>query len=346
MVNSSAVSKYLRDMLHSFPTYSLTQADKEAIKEHKAEWITKILLTKKFRKTKVFEQTKNSIMAKVELSLKENKPLHFVILFGGYKAFWNPSHPEVDWAELFNLRFMTELFSPILQAYGPGVILDYGSEDLIITEMDNYPKTVLDSYAASFKTLLAAYSKSLPTNFKINYVRTGEMYDSSKLKQELWKILPQKKEEWKHLSEENKKNLLHRSYRSIMWKGEKDLTNLNEAQKEERIAESKIIENTFYELEANYFGDYFTGGNRIPIVLSWGLSKEENVDHWLTLGSTYASTTDFWIGRGVLELRDGRFIPRVLSKNQYSDLKPRLASLKVDILDVKNLKQIEIYSEN
>ena len=309
----------------------------------KAEWITGMLLRKKFRKTKIFEQTQRDILKKVILSIKEKKPLHFIILFGGYKHFWNPSYPEIDWAEFFNLDFMSKFCAPVLSVHEPGVILDYGSEDVIVTLMDNYPEVDLDKYSESFEKLIEFYLKYMPDNFKINYVRTGEKYDSEKLKAKIKEKLSEKKKDWEKLSREEKEKSLHRSYRSIMWDGKEDWTGLSDVEKEEKVKESKIIEDTFYEVEAEFLGDYFTGDNRIPIVLSWGLT-DENIDHWLTLGSTYSSVVDFWIGRGIVEDKGERFIPRIVSREQYNSIKAKLTKAKFDLVPLKNFQYLEVYN--
>lgn len=336
-------SQYVFSLLDRFPRYELLSADENYLKFGKlAEWMTQKLLRKKFRKRRVHQETRDDVLKKVKLSIKANKPLYFIVLFGGYKHFWNSSYPEVDFAELFNLDFMSHYFAPVLGVYKPGVILDYGSEDVIMTLMDNYPQKDLDHYAQSFEKLIGLYSRVLPKNYRINYVRTGQTYDSEGLKAKVKKLLPGKKKEWKKLLPEEKKKLLHRSHRSIMWRGEEDWASLSKEEKEEKIKESKIIEDTFYEVEEEYLGDYFTADNHIPIVLSWGLS-DENIYHWLTLGSTFSSVVDFWIGRGILEQREKRFIPRILSREQYEAVKKKLERVKIDGIPLKNFQSIEVY---
>lgn len=337
------LNEFLQDLLHKFPKYTLTEQDKRTIgMGQRAEWITYKLLLKRFRKAKVAEKTRQDVLSKVSLSIAEDKPIYLIILFGGYKHFWNPSHPEVDWAELFNLNFMSSFCASVLAVHKPGVILDYGSEAVIMRMMDNYPETSLIVYAASFKKLIKHYSKCVPSNFKINYVDTGSKYDSEKLKKKIQEKLPEKKKQWKKFSARERKKRLHRSYRSFMWNGEEDLTTLNDAQRREKVEESKIIEDTFYEVEEEFLGDYFTGDNHIPLVLSWGLS-DENIDHWLTLGSTYASAVDFWTGRGILEDRGERFIARVVSQSQYHSVRNSLKRFETDLVPLKNFRSIEVY---
>jgi hypothetical protein len=343
MERGKRIERYLASLLNAFPSYDVSNKDRRIIEVgDKVGWVTQKILRKKFRKTRIHGETEEDIRKKVALSIKEEKPLYFVILFGGYKHFWNPSYPEVDWAELFNLTFMVEYLSPLLKAHQPGVILDYGSEDVVMTTMDNYPSKDLDSYAESFEKLIKFYSRSFPKNCLVNYVRTGKKYNSEKLKEKIKKKLPEKKEAWEKLPNQEKEKRLHRSCRSVMWHGEEDWSNLSKDDKAIKIVESKLIEDTFYEVEEEFLGDYFTGDNHIPIVLSWGLT-DENVLHWLTLGSTYSSCVDFWIGRGILEDRGSRFVPRVVSKEQYQRIKNRLETVGVEILPLRNFHSIEVF---
>lgn len=331
------VDTYLRSLVTEFP-----EQHQEATGDL-AEWITGKLLLKRFRKAKVHEKTREDILNKVKISIAEDKPIYLVVLFGGYKHFWNQSYPEVDWAELFNLRFMSELVAPILSAYKPGVILDYESEDVIIELMDNYPTESLDSYAASFRKLVQAYSKCLPTNFKINYVRSQEQIDAKKLKARINELLTDKRKVWAAYSKEELDKHLARSPNNILWNGKEDWTKLSEAEKEQKILESKIVNETYYDADFEFRGDYLCGGNHIPIVLSWGLTFE-NFANWLTLGSTFSSTVDFWVGRGILEDRVEKFVPRVVSQTQYYKIKDKLEMHDSNLIPMKNFKQIEVYN--
>ena len=334
--------KHLEDIMQ-FPKYQLTPKDKRSIAYNKAQWITDRLTAKKFRKAGLDNNILKDISTKVQMSIKENKPIYLIILFGGYKHFWNASYPEVDFAELFNLRMMCECIAPILEAHEPGVILDYESEDVIMW-MDNYPESALNTYADSFKSLIKSISKNRPDNFKINYVRAREQYDAKKLFARIGELAPKRREEWSKISKEELDLKLHRSPSNIMWKGNGDWTKLNESEKQKKILESKIINETFYDADFELRGDYLCGGNHIPIVLSWGLTYE-NTLKWITFGSTYASTTDFWIGRGILEHVNGKFIERVISHKQYDAVKTRLKTIKVDFLPLKNFKDIEVYED-
>lgn len=336
------VQDYLESLL-KFSAYENSKEDLALIKlEGLDNWITGKLLRKRFRKSKVVENTKEDIKKKVELSIKEKKPLYLIICFGGYKHFWNLSHPEVDWAELLNLNFLSEYVSPILANYKPGVILDYESEDVIIPLIDNYPDSAFDSYAESFRELLKIYSKSVPSNFKINFIRSQEQIDKELLFKRTKEIAVDKRKLFDKLSSEEKELHLHRTPASIMWKGEEDWTKFTEKEKKEKIVESKMLNEAYYDADYEQRGKYFEGENHIPIVLSWGKTYE-NATNWLTLGSTFSSVVDFWVGRGILEKHEEKYVPRIVSQNQYKEIKDKLEIVKINLIPLKNFGSIEIY---
>jgi hypothetical protein len=338
------IDKFLNDYIFKFPDYILNSMDKKEVDFDQAKWLVNKIYRKKFRKSKIDKNNFNDIYTKINHSIQENQPIHFSILFGGYKHFWNKSAPLVDWSELFNLRFMSEFVAPILATYKKGVVLDYASADVILTMMDNIPKEDLNTYAESFEKLIEEFSQIIPNNFKINYVRTGKKYDNNYLYNEINKKLPKSFDEWKKLTKKEQNKNIHRSKRSIMWNGEENLSRLNNDEKYSRIVKSRLIEQIFYEVEDELIGEYYYGKNNIPLVLSWGLS-DENIDHWLTLGSTFASSTDFWIGRGILECRKNKFIPRIVSKNQYLKIEKSLDEMKTCKMHKfgNNFSKIELF---
>jgi hypothetical protein len=184
--------------------------------EEKAEYITNLLSRGRFRKAKLELGTRNDIYNKVLLSIKDDIPLHFIVCFGGYKHFWNESYPKVDYAELFNLMFFSEYFSVILKLHIPGVILEYGAEDVVLDLMNNYPRKDLTIYEQSFKDLINFYSRYIPSNFEIKYTSTKEKYSRDDLIKFILENLPEREKEWESFSDTEKEENLHRSKRSIM----------------------------------------------------------------------------------------------------------------------------------
>lgn len=339
------VRYFLNQLLNEFPKYNLTEEDKKAAQRGVTEYILQKLLRKKFRKQKLHIDTLKEFNAKIMAKVKAEKPIHFTIPFGGYKHFWNPSHPEPDWAEIFALRFLTEWVSPILATYKPGIVIDFISEDLIIPRMNNYPDNVLEKYSQVFSKLVSVYQQSLPNNFQINFFRVGDRYKKEEIIKEVEKLLPARWKKWKTYTDDIRELELKRSRRSVMWKGKKDLTFLSEQEKENRMIESRLIELAYYDIEAKqeFLGDYYIEDNRIGICFSFGLSPD-NVTHWITLGSTYASTVDYWIGRGILEKTSKGFIPRIVSKEQYQKISNNITKIQTEFTELssKNYRSIEL----
>jgi len=322
--------------------FELSEKDKKEIKKDLWLWITKKITRKKFRKKSVVGVSFDDILSKIRLSISENKPIKLVFLFWWYKHFWSDSHQKANWAEFFNILFLIDLLKPVLTIYKPWVIFDYASEDVIITKMNNYPKESLELYAESFKELLEYFWKYFPENFEMNYVRTWEKYNRNELFQKIDEKLENCIKEFKSAKPEEIENRLKRSYRSVMFNWEKDYSDLNEEDKKDLIIKSKCVEDLFYEVEDWFIWEYYYWNENIPLVWSWWLS-DENIDNWLTLWSTYSSSVDFWIWKGVFEIRGEKIIPRVLSKNQYFEVKNNLETIKLDFdFKNKNFDEVEI----
>lgn len=339
------MEEYLRNLLTHFTPYILSDDENKIPKNN---FIVQKLTRKRFRKQKIYPNELEKIINKVNLSINENKPIHLIIPFGGYKHFWNISYPQPDWAELFTLKFLTDWLSPVIAIHKPGAIVEFISEDVILTRMDNYPKEALDEYTKNFVLLLQTYKKYMPNNLKFQYFRIGEKYDKDKIIKDVEGLLPKGRNRWNKLSKKEKEIELKRSRRSVIWKGQDDLTKLTNEQKEKRTIESRIIELAYYEVEVKpeFLGNYYEEDNHISICFSYGLSQD-NSDHWITLGSTYASVVDYWIGRGILGTKNGNFINRIISREQYEKIKKHLKTyqIKFDLLPLKNFQSIDVINE-
>lgn len=341
---SKQAEKYLNDLM-SLKTLNTPKVDSNVkTLEEKAGFIVQSLSRKKFRR-KLTPKARQILKDKVIACLDAKKPIHFTIPFGGYKHFWNESHPEPDWAEIFNLVFLVEYVTPILAVHAPGVIIEYISEDLILPEMNNYPESALDAYAKNFNELVNYFNKRLLSNLQIKFFRIGDRYDKTKIIADTLSVIPQKLIEFKKLSAPQREIELHRSVRSVMWRGRKDLTGLSDLEKENRIIKSRLIELSYYATEAKpeFLGDYLNGNDHICLCFSYGLSPD-NISEDVTLASSYGSVVDFWIGRGILVCQNGRFIPRIVSKSQYASFMPYLRKIFIEspCLPHQNYRDIEI----
>jgi len=332
------INLHLKNSLDTFDKYSISDDDKKTINRDLTGFITSKLFRKKFRKQKLVDSTATDITDRIKLSVKNNNPIHIVIFFGGYKHFWNPSDSEVDWAEVFSFNFLSEWAAPVAATYEPGVVIEFVSEDWILEKMNNYSAENLDKYSSSFTKLINEFNKKMPENFKFKFTRLGDIYDKSEMLKTVEAEMSAGYDRWNSLSEEAKQSELKRSKRSVI---------LKEGQGIDRIIESRVMELVFYSVEERpeFSGDYNSNPENIFICFSFGLS-DDNVLHWLTLGSTSSSIVDFWVGRGILEQSDDGFIDRIVSREQYAKIKDRLKTVELpsNDLGLKSFNQIEVIS--
>ncbi len=169
------IHKYFDKVVSSLGDYTASESEQKLIDRDLVGFMMQKLSRKRFRR-KLTGDTKNKIRQKVLNSITQKKPIHFVIPFGGYKHYWNPSYPEPDWAEFFHFVWMAEYVAPILAVYKPGVILEYISEDLILNKMNNYPIEALENYSKRFKELVDWFNIKTPANFDIRYFRVSDRY--------------------------------------------------------------------------------------------------------------------------------------------------------------------------
>ena len=211
--------------------------------------------------------------------------------------------------------------------------------------MNNYPERALETYAEKFDALSSWFKKRVPGNLDLRYMRIGDKHDKKKIIEQVEVLIPERKQAFARLGKDNQDKELHRSMRSVMWYGDKDFSGLTEAQKLDKIIESRIVELAYYETESRpeFLGDYLWDDDHICICFSFGLSPD-NAFEDLALSSAEGSIVDFWIGRGVLESRDGKLNPRIMSRKQYEELdrKPDCFKVKTDGLELRNLQDIEI----
>lgn len=344
-IHEHMIDTYLNLMVQSATHAHCSDEERKQSEHHLGLYLVNKIRRKKFRR-RFTEKTHESVYTKVMQSIKNAQPVHFVVPFGGYKHAWNASSPEPDWAEFFHLMWMIEYFSPMLAAYKPGVILEYASEDMIISRMDNYPQKSIDTYAEKFQELIAWCNERCPQNLDIRYFRVADKFDRAEVLRRVESLLPERRKAFATLSPEVKERELRRSSRSVLWDGEDDLTQLSSAEKDQRIIDSRLIELAYYEVEGSpeFLGEYYWNDNHICTCFSFGLSHDNDIFQDLTVSSAYGSIVDYWIGRGVLDCRTNKWHPLIVSDTQYRNLGAALRTIPitVDLPSLKNLHTLEI----
>lgn len=330
------IEYFLQRKLENCSKYVLTDLDKKVIRiEGIQEYIYKKLKSKKYRKTSMEDGAIEQVKKAIELNVSNNKPIRFLYPFGGYKIWRLPSYPEVDWAEFFSILYVVEYVSSIASAYESGVEIIFSSDDIVITEIDNYPKRDLEKYVKSFYGLLEEIKKYLPTNITVRLERVGELYDEEEYKRELNSgVLELKKT---GLSPEVLSRELELSEFNFQLKGKTDFSFLSQEELHKIKIELAYISKAYLNLKKRY--DFVRGEENI-VVFSSRIPKA------IDIGSTRASRAKFWTGFGVLEESENGYVEKILSPKQYYKVFKQAEVTEVDFINLKNFSEILVFNQN
>lgn len=293
------------------------------------------LFAKKFRKYSIDPQVRIDVEAKLDNIIKKKLPLNFVPSFGGYKHWWSPSYPTIDWAEIFNMKFMLEYLAPICANYsGEEGSIEYESEEIILSELNNVPQSGLDEYTRTFRQALGFFnSKQNYVKMKLSLAREqykNYNFNKQKLLARINAMMPEYTERFNNYPKEEQEKRIQKARTNFKLDGVVDYTNLSNEEKEELYKKSRIFNEAFldadYEVRGN---DFFEKENNIPLLFSFGLGP--GGESWLHIGSSKSSMTDFWAGTGILEIReDGKIIERILSRKQFENIQNQLIKVEVN----------------
>lgn len=299
------------------------------------------LLSAKYSGSKQSDTMISLTLDKLIYSFTNKKPIIFVFGFGGYKNYNSASFPEVDYAELFHMKYMTEFLYPIIKTYKYGVTLEYESEEISI-QFNNVPQETTDKYTVSFKKLLAYFIKKFEeqNGIKLDYklVIARDMYNPEELYEKMMEYYPTMQEEFNKLTEAEKATWLKRARTNFLINGTKDFSNLNQKELNEKIIDARINNECFLAADYDLRTYFWERENAISLFGTWGKTPcASPTDSGLHLKSTRFSNTDFWIGTGVFKLDENNNIKEelILSQTQYNDKKDEIKYIESDNEELK-----------
>lgn len=195
--------------------------------------------------------------------------------------------------------------------------------------MNNTPQSGMDSYNKIFKQLIDYIQNNANYLINFNLVLAKDFYDKDILIKRMYEYFPEVKERFNNLTE--KEIGLKRAETNIIWiiwNGVKDLTNISEEERKEYIYNSRVLNESFLDIDYELRGkEYFEKGNLVPLLGTFGLGA--GGEAWIHIISTSSSLTDFWSGIGILEVREDKIIPKVISQKQYNLIKDSLKKIEV-----------------
>lgn len=329
---------HLSNLLKHSGNYQITHQDKTLIaKNGLRAFVYSKLKSKKFRKWKISDQLDQRIQKTLDRTISQNKPIEAVFFQGGYKLWRLPSSPEVDWAEFFNISYLTQYLAPIAAAYPQQVTLTYYMHTLLMEAHDNLTTQEINQYVNSFQKLIDEFSKHLPSNLSIKIWKDADIYSRKEYFQTLEKGFQIAKDDFEKLPIEKRENLLKLSRLNFKWKGAKDFSKLSQKEKDD-----KILQGAIYETATKH------------LTKAQELTKQENRillftvtnDLFIGVGTTRNSIVKHWTGYGVLEKDNNKFYERVLSPEQLEKVRiNNHIAEELDLINLTNLRQIWVFDQ-
>lgn len=287
------------------------------------------LFSRKWSRKAQFEDAKRFTEEKVDTILNNDYNFLFCFCFGGYKHFWTPTYPEPDWAEVFTIKYLMEYILPIAETQNKRTTLEFESEEVALTYMNNTPQEDMDKYNLIFRKLINFINGKNNYPIDLDLVLARDFYDRDELLKKMYEYLPEVQERFNSLSDSEKEVRLRRAETNIMWDGKEDLTNISAEERKKIIYESRTLNESFLDIDYELRGkEYFEQENLIPLLGSFGLGA--GGEAWLHLASNKSSMVDFWSGMGILEIRDDKIIEKTISKKQFDQIKDKLVKINLN----------------
>ncbi len=335
------VNDYINNELLDFNNINTNPLEGDTLKDG----ILNRLFSRKWSRKAQFDAAKEYTESKVDTILNNDLEFLFCFCFGGYKHFWTPTYPEPDWAEIFTIKYLIEYVLPIVESQDKRTKIEFESEEVALTYMNNTPQEGMDKYNKAFKSLIDYINGKVNYPIDLSVVLARDFYDKDELLKKMYDYLPEVKARFDALPEEEKEIRLKRAETNIMWNGKEDLTNISEEEKNKFIYESRTLNESFLDIDYELRGkEYFEKDNLIPLLGSFGLGA--GGEAWLHLASNSSSMVDFWAGMGILEVRENKIIQKTISKKQFDQIKDQLikVNLSNDLVNISdNYSWIYVY---
>lgn len=319
---------FLNQYVTEIPFLPLSLSDQKKIQFQGLEQLLYEKLTSsKYRSLALPPELQQKIKEKIHLCVTRHIPIHITVPFGGYKKWQLKTAPHLDWSEVFNVLQLREYLSPVAALYKPGVILEYFSDEIFISRMNNIPQQEVDTYNSECADLFKFIQRYTPHNMKFKFSKIRDFISEEELFNRFDKIKIQLRKDWQNLPKEEQERRLNKARRN--YKGEADT---------QTIFEANLIHDAFL------YGDWDLG---IPwafdthmIAVGFRYTKSWGIP----LKSSRSSATQFWVGTGVLLHKESEYVPTILTLEQFEEQKGNFSQENVSVFPTsfKTLQNISV----
>lgn len=299
--------------------------------EEMANAIFTALMSKKFRKYSVPENSQAILRAAIKKNVDNNEPIKISWPFGGYKLWRLEETPEVDWAELFSIIYFVRWLKPVCALYAKGVEFTFWVDEVVLARMNNIPQSDLDAYQKSFADLLEFIKPWLPSNLKFDVFLERSQYEND---QAFEAGLAVEMEKMSKARAADPQPLSDAAIRSIEMN-----VKLKPGQDKDPLWREKIdlMHYSYYNLQEQQsrMRPSYTTAN----ITAFTTFFEPNV---IPIGTTKTSIVKFWVGVGALQKRKDSYIETILSLSQIDKIQAAWEPVKINRLNGKNFSKIRI----
>lgn len=288
------------------------------------EDIFRALMSKKFRKYSVDEESRKHIKNAIRLNVEKNEPINVTFLHGAYKLWRLEEAPEVDWAELFSLIYYSKWIKPVCELYEPGVWFDFFVDDYIVNRLNNVPMSDVKAYIDSYQSLLDFLKPYQPANLKMTITTVGSQFSSE--------------EAFNESLQNNLKKL--GDDLPVLTDVQRAMVELNTRATSEQLEDPKWREKVF-QLHNAYSPTKAEPGyhkNRPEKILAF----TQTLPNAIAVGSTRGSIMKFWIGAGVLRTKDDSYNQVILSPSQLENMEFSFEDMRIGGLKGENFSRIRV----
>ena len=301
--------------------YSFPNRTKEIVNIEK---VYACISSSKFRKTHIDDESRVDIYNKIQYCLDRKQPLAFSLPFGAYKSWRLNLDFRPDWAEVFNMSFLTEYAAHIMTEYPYGVQFMYTYQDNIMHFVNDIPRNKADQYVVDFKKLLGVFNRVHPL-LHFGIIKINEMYNNPEeyFIDFLGCFLDNLIFWEEKYDDATKQKRLTSSSHNIYPSGIRNIYEREKSIQDKYIYYSALMTDAVENLKERR--KYNKNQEKIQLVGVRGPSKSINI------GACSTSTVHFWVGQGCLCYKKGRLMPYVFT---YSTMEKIFVGKNYDIVEV------------
>lgn len=286
------------------------------------------VMSKKFRKFKVTDETTRQAKRAIQIAVQNNQPVKACVIFGGNKLWRLDEAPEIDWAELFCVIYYAKWLKSIASVYQPGAYLEFFSQEISVETLNNISLSESDQYTKTFMAMLEWVRPYLPDNITITYRRYGDMFSNPA----------------KYMAElETAKTIVLRENNDelpVLSEAQSRATELNVRLRPGQADDPRWRERVELEHQAIFrtktLDIYFGDESLISV------NAGEPFPGIIILGSTKSSIAKFWAGVGALKTSGNSFNEVVLTPKQLANVDFAWEDVRLDGPTGKNFSKIRI----